>query len=212
MPNQNSKIPSLTGLRFGAWTVGESSIEPDGKQHKVRMYTCTCDCGTKQKVSHSHLSRGKSTQCLHCRSTKEICIRGHVIALIGRNSSGGCRLCAKETNLRYKYGLSVEEYVALYNHQDGKCAICKKPLELVKTTEERNKLGRAEVDHLHIPKKQKTKPSKKSTVRGLLCGGRWAGCNAKLGRVDKPEWLKAALEYVTNPPAKILFERNNDRG
>jgi len=43
------------------------------------------------------------------------------------------------------------------------------------------------------------------SVRGLLCPGQHGtGCNTKLGRVDKPEWLAKALEYVTNPPAKTL--------
>jgi Recombination endonuclease VII len=42
------------------------------------------------------------------------------------------------------------------------------------------------------------------SVRGLLCPGRHRGCNRLLGRVDSPEWLAAALEYVKNPPAKDL--------
>lgn len=47
------------------------------------------------------------------------------------------------------------------------------------------------------------------SVRGLLCPGRHFGCNRLLGRIDKPEWLAAALEYVKNPPAKQLDKTPN---
>ena len=47
------------------------------------------------------------------------------------------------------------------------------------------------------------------SVRGLLCPGRHgkAGhgcCNRLLGRVDNPEWLLKAHNYVIDPPAKGL--------
>ena len=47
------------------------------------------------------------------------------------------------------------------------------------------------------------------SVRGLLCPGRHgkAGhgcCNRLLGRVDNPEWLEKARNYLLNPPAKDL--------
>jgi hypothetical protein len=45
------------------------------------------------------------------------------------------------------------------------------------------------------------------SVRGLLCPGRHgkAGqgcCNRLLGRVDNPDWLEKARNYLLNPPAK----------
>lgn len=47
------------------------------------------------------------------------------------------------------------------------------------------------------------------SVRGLLCPGRHgkAGhgcCNRLLGRVDNPDWLEKARNYLLNPPAKDL--------
>jgi len=47
------------------------------------------------------------------------------------------------------------------------------------------------------------------SVRGLLCPGRdgKAGhgcCNRLLGRVDNPDWLEKARNYLLNPPAKSL--------
>jgi hypothetical protein len=137
------------------------------------------------------------------------CKKGHDTTICGRNASGGCRMCAKERHLIRTYGITFAEYEALYNFQKGKCAICGRSLALIRhatTVNQRfNTEGRAEVDHLHILKKQKIKPSKKSTVRGLLCGGRYAGCNHRLGKIDSIPWLTAALAYITNPPAHQLF-------
>jgi hypothetical protein len=47
------------------------------------------------------------------------------------------------------------------------------------------------------------------SVRGLLCPGRHgkAGhgcCNRLLGRVDNPEWLEKARNYLLDPPTKGL--------
>jgi len=42
------------------------------------------------------------------------------------------------------------------------------------------------------------------SVRGLLCAGRYAGCNRKLGRIDNPVWLRRILAYLENPPAEQI--------
>ena len=34
------------------------------------------------------------------------------------------------------------------------------------------------------------------SVRGLLCAGRYAGCNRKLGRIDQIPWLENMLRYL----------------
>jgi hypothetical protein len=118
-------------------------------------------------------------------------------------------MCAKEHHLIRTYGITFAEYEALYNLQKGKCAICEKPLVLIRHATEASQrfktTGRAEVDHEHVLKSQKVKPEKKSTVRGLLCGGKYAGCNRRLGKIDNVPWLTAALSYVANPPARQLF-------
>jgi hypothetical protein len=43
------------------------------------------------------------------------------------------------------------------------------------------------------------------SVRGLLCPGRHRGCNRLLGRVDDPEWLEKARNYLLDPPAKSVL-------
>lgn len=45
------------------------------------------------------------------------------------------------------------------------------------------------------------------SVRGLLCPGRHRGCNRLLGRIDNIEWLEKAIEYLKNPPAHKLKQK-----
>lgn len=80
----------------------------------------------------------------------------------------------KNSTLKYKYGLTLEEYQNLFEKQNGVCAICK-------CTEEGRMLA---VDHSHYTGK----------VRGLLCGL----CNRALGLFkDSPELISRAKEYVS---------------
>ena len=203
----------LEGKTFGKWKVGKYISNSKGKkrnEHRGSLYECTCACGEIHNVFTSSLINGTSTQCLACRGKDKtyectICINGHDTSECGRKKGGECRMCAKEKSLRYTYGLSLEDYKALYDIQKGKCAICGRKLAFMKVQDKPNIEGRSEIDHAHILKKQKIKPSKKSTVRGILCGGRWSGCNIKLGKIDNIEWLTNALLYLTNPPAQQLF-------
>ena len=94
-----------------------------------------------------------------------------------------CRPCNSiylhEQMLKRTYGLSLEEYVALLDLQDGRCAICQaKP-----------KSRRLSVDHDHDTGK----------VRGLLC----TRCNHKLlgAAHDSAAMLRRAAAYLGAPPA-----------
>lgn len=79
-----------------------------------------------------------------------------------------------------KYGLSVDDYMQMFNSQAGKCAICKQ-LE-----RHRSQLGRVKwlsVDHNHITNK----------VRRLLC----ASCNQAIGLLQEdPDRAKALAIYL----------------
>ena len=46
----------------------------------------------------------------------------------------------------------------------------------------------------------------RASVRGVLCGGRHAGCNRRLGRVDNPVWLRAAAVYLEESPARKVLD------
>jgi Recombination endonuclease VII len=98
----------------------------------------------------------------------------------------------RDKYLRKQYGISLDEFFQIWKEQGGLCAICGKRLEDV----------RVEVDHLHgrpdLPRRE--------TVRGLLCGGRYAGCNRKLGNRNVPDWLHSAGDYLADPPAKHVLK------
>lgn len=87
---------------------------------------------------------------------------------------GYCR----KSNLKTKYGMSLEEYNLMYEQQGGCCAIC--------GIHERDSSGRwhkLHIDHSHITNK----------VRGLLCND----CNIGIGYLkDNPEILLNASRYL----------------
>jgi len=49
--------------------------------------------------------------------------------------------------------------------------------------------------------------SRRESIRGILCGGRYAGCNRKLGRIDTIPFIENTLAYLKNPPAQRVLDR-----
>lgn len=92
------------------------------------------------------------------------------------------RKAAYKHLLRTKFNLTVEQYEAMVADQNGVCAICKRPQNIVtKWTVRSPNLG---VDHDHETGK----------IRGLLCNS----CNSGLGNFqDDISRLTAAVEYLT---------------
>ena len=82
------------------------------------------------------------------------------------------------------YGITGEQYQALYEAQGGRCFICRRATGANK---------RLAVDHDH----------ETGVVRGLLC----RSCNRDvLGHArDDVEFFHRAIEYLTDPPAVRLF-------
>lgn len=195
----------LTGQVFGSWTV--VGLHTKKAKNGGLYWRCKCSCGSTHKVSSTTLLSGTSTQCRVCKgknSRKRFCAKGHDTDLWGRTNSQACRGCVRERHLLSNYGITLNEFEAIFAAQNGLCAICKKQLGVYKTGESGFGNGcRIEVDHQHG-----TKLPKKATVRGLLCGGRWAGCNRKLGRIDKIEWLKNVILYLEKPPAREVLGTN----
>ena len=91
--------------------------------------------------------------------------------------SDECSRIAKSLRQAYRlYGITMEEYRAIWLRQNGTCAICRKPERTA-----RNRL--LTVDHDHVA----------GHVRGLLC----SQCTRALGLLnDDPETIEAAAEYV----------------
>lgn len=101
-----------------------------------------------------------------------------------------CKLCVKIKGEPYKeartascwqkrYGITAEEYQAMFDKQAGVCAICGN----AETTVQRGVIARLSVDHDHVTGK----------VRGLLC----QQCNHGLGHFkDNTEILSNAIDYL----------------
>jgi len=85
-----------------------------------------------------------------------------------------CKICRRDYDWQYRYGVSPEQYLELFEAQKGKCKICGYEPQ--------------GDEYLHIDHNKKT-----GEIRGLLCGR----CNKALGLFDeKPENLINAIKYV----------------
>ena len=84
------------------------------------------------------------------------------------------------------YGITADEYQAIYDAQGGKCAICQRATGVTK---------KLSVDHDH----------KTGEVRGLLC----TQCNRYvLGHLrDSVSALIRAVMYLLSPPARKVLTR-----
>jgi hypothetical protein len=79
----------------------------------------------------------------------------------------------RDREYKKRFGITIEEYEALLERQDGRCAICRQPC----------RRGRLAVDHCHAT----------GRVRGLLC----RSCNIILGLADdSPAWMERAMKYL----------------
>ena len=85
----------------------------------------------------------------------------------------------RSENLKKLYGITLEQWEALFADQDNKCATCG-------ATENRGHKN-WHTDHCH----------RTGQIRGILCGA----CNHVLGRVnDDPAILRALAVYLEGPP------------
>ena len=83
------------------------------------------------------------------------------------------KLAQRRSQIKRKYGITLEEYGVMFDKQQGECGICH-------SIQESKALA---VDHCHINGK----------VRGLLC----ENCNTGLGKFkDDPALLKKGLEWL----------------
>lgn len=93
-------------------------------------------------------------------------------------------------HIRQRYGLTKDQFIALYEEQQGLCDGCG---QMPPGGGKGNANNRLFVDHNH----------KTGEVRGLLC----QGCNASVGLAkDSPEVLRKLAKYLEKPPAYNLDE------
>ena len=82
----------------------------------------------------------------------------------------------KRVRLKCNYNLSYEDWLKMWENQDGKCGICGKPF--IRQSD-------AYTDHNH----------KTNEIRGLLC----RQCNFGIGNFnDNPKLMMKAIKYLTH--------------
>lgn len=143
---------------------------------------CSKSCQQHAARAARRRRRRESLRCHHCDRKLT---PGHSGA---RYCDAGCREKARQARDRYalqrknlavqlrrRYGISLEQYEAMLELQDGRCAICGR---------HGDEFGRRlAVDHCHETGK----------VRGLLC----INCNPGIGAFrDNPELLRRAASYL----------------
>lgn len=134
------------------------------------MVTRCIDC-KKEGVTTSRKASGKPLLCATHRRARRFNRRNY----------------SHEKHIKDTYGITADEYQAIYDYQGGKCAICRR------ATGARKRLS---VDHCHAT----------GRVRGTLC----TTCNKYvLGHArDDIAFFERAIEYLKHPPAfAVIGER-----
>lgn len=136
---------------------------------------CT-KCGRMRLIKFFYLRKNKTTRYSWCK---------HCLIESNKNWTPTQRQ-AKHYLLRSRFGISIDEYERMLEHQNGCCGACgRHHSQFVK---------RLAVDHCH----------RTGLIRGLLC----AYCNNRVIGRHRLEWLQGAVTYLTNPPAlRVIGER-----
>lgn len=166
-----------------AWCPGLISPE-----RNARARFCSDGCSGKWRTDQDRLQRLQARKA--ARKLCDVCQKpiplerkyalnycSYKCKTSARSSSKpGYRRHQFASNIRIKYGLTVEEYAHLLNDSDQRCAICGTP-------EWGGRGGMPHIDHCHAT----------GRVRNLLCDK----CNRGLGHFgDDPDRLTAAANYL----------------
>lgn len=147
-------------------------------------------CGQTKALSEFSRSRNASSWCRSCcaenarlwRAANLEKARDYDRARQDRQRTGKAKEWQRFYRWLTRHGLRPEDYDALFVKQKGLCAICGRSPE--------------EGTFLHIDHDHET-----GRVRGLLC----SPCNFGLGRFeDDPDRLRAAVRYLSKPPAEKI--------
>jgi hypothetical protein len=155
-----TKIAMLTLL-------GQTDQKAKNGSYKYRVL---CDCGTEKTVAYYQMKQGKTQSCGCLQRIKG---EGSPAYKHGRSRS-------KEYDLEYQmkknYGIGFFEYDAMFEKQNGLCAICDAPPP-------NHHKKRLNIDHCH----------KSGRIRGLLCDA----CNRGIGLLkDSPDLMLKAISYL----------------
>lgn len=145
------------------------------------MKACS-KCGVVKPLTEFHIMRaakkdGRRPDCKQCHGASTKFHRN----LREARDPEQWRKDRADITLKYKYGISPDDYDTLLARQGGVCAIC--GADNVRTNRPNAGLRPLLVDHDHST----------NEVRGLLCDP----CNVGLSRFDDdPERLKKAAQYL----------------
>jgi hypothetical protein len=135
------------------------------------------DCGKTKEIEDFGLDRkrpdGRHTYCRECRNGRSRARYATERDVVAEGQ--------RWRMMKYRYGITKDEWLAMFASQNGQCQICKIGLEVPVGT--RQDKRRTVVDHCHDT----------GQVRGLLCGE----CNLGIGYFKHdPALLQAALAYL----------------
>ena len=136
------------------------------------MKTCT-QCNIAQPLDRFHKKRasadGHQEKCKTCRSKNS---KKHYHDNIDAIKAQRTPEIRRRWNIKYKYGITIEEYESMLADQDNKCCICKKTMD------------KPVIDHDH----------KTLKIRGILC----SNCNVAIGLLeDNKTNLFNAIAYLS---------------
>lgn len=145
---------------------------PNCRPGEKRCGTCRLWKSLEAFHNSSKSHDGKGTRCKPCDKVARKQWR--------EANPQRARESARWKNIMNAHGLTKEQWMAMYNEQEGVCKICQM------SQDERGYDGRSLcVDHNH----------QSGEVRGLLCNG----CNRALGFfLDSPDLLRQAANYLEN--------------
>ena len=133
-----------------------------------------------------------------------------------------------------QYGITLAERDAIVAEQGGKCAACERVFDgtVRMEVDHDHNIARQKLFIERLPdwnyaaflnktdasciaigttrkeaRRNGQRELRRRSVRGVLCGGRYAGCNRKIGRIDKIPWLQAVTQYLQDPPARKVLSR-----
>lgn len=166
---------------------------PPGKRRTPLLLICVV-CGTPKEIVASKIGKFCSKKCysqssqykayqIAYRKSKQCKVsqKKYIQTIKGKatrnryNKKPSAQLTRRKAQLKFLYGLSLEQYTILFNKQSGLCKICNRHQSVLKS-----KLC---IDHDHVT----------NQIRGLLC----KRCNSVLGLMeDNSKILLASANYL----------------
>lgn len=156
------------------------------------MKLCVC-CGIEKDSSQFYKEKrvvdGLTARCRQCTKEKAgNSYRTRKTEVLAQRKAQYDKRREKDKKLRNTYGITLEQWEAMFRAQGDCCAICK-------STSPNHGSGQFVVDHCH----------EFGQVRGILCGK----CNIMLGQADDSHdtLFEAAMYLVANSTPESIEKR-----